>query len=136
MATSPLREQYLTIKNDHVDCLLFFRLGDFYETFDEDAETVARELDIVLTGRSFSKGTRVPMAGVPHHSLENYLPILLDKGYHVAICDQVGSFNAEKGLVERAVTQILTPGTIHEPAMLAEEVSNFLLAIIPKTPAG
>jgi len=136
LATSPLREQYLTIKNDHVDCLLFFRLGDFYETFDEDAETVARELDIVLTGRSFSKGTRVPMAGVPHHSLENYLPILLDKGYHVAICDQVGSFNAEKGLVERAVTQILTPGTIHEPAMLAEEVSNFLLAIIPKTPAG
>lgn len=136
MATSPLREQYLRIKRDHTDCLLFFRLGDFYETFDEDAETVAKELDIVLTGRSFSKGTRVPMAGVPHHSLENYLPILLDKGYHVAICDQVGSFNSDKGLVDRAVTQILTPGTVHEPEMLVEGVSNYLLSIIPKTTRG
>ena len=128
---SPLREQYLRIKSDYPDCLLFFRLGDFYETFDGDAEIVARELDIVLTGRSFRKGTRVPMAGVPHHSLENYLVALLDRGYHVAICDQVGDFKPSTGLVERKVTRVLTPGTLHEPSLLAEHESNYLLAIVP-----
>ena len=128
---SPLREQYLRIKSDYSDCLLFFRLGDFYETFDGDAEIVARELDIVLTGRSFRKGTRVPMAGVPHHSLENYLVALLDRGYHVAICDQVGDFKPSTGLVERKVTRVLTPGTLHEPSLLAEHESNYLLAIVP-----
>ena len=136
MAKSPLREQYLKIKGDHPGSLLFFRLGDFYETFDEDAEIVAEELGIVLTGRSFSKGTRVPMAGVPHHSLENYLPKLLDKGYHIAICDQTSGFNSGTGLVDREVTRILTAGTIHEPALLDENVSNYLMAIIPKSHKG
>ena len=136
MTKSPLREQYLGIKGDHPDSLLFFRLGDFYETFDEDAEIVAEELGIVLTGRSFSKGTRVPMAGVPHHSLENYLPKLLDKGYHIAICEQTSGFNSGTGLVDREVTRVMTPGTIHEPAFLDENVSNYLMAIIPKSDKG
>ena len=135
-AISPLREQYLRIKSDYPNCLLFFRLGDFYETFDGDAEIVAQELDIVLTGRSFRKGTRVPMAGVPHHSLENYLVTLLDRGYHVAICDQVGGFKPSTGLVEREVTRVLTPGTLHEPSLLAEHESNYLLAIAPTAPKG
>ena len=128
---SPLREQYLRIKNDYPNCLLFFRLGDFYETFDGDAEIIAKELGIVLTGRSFSKGQRVPMAGVPHHSLEKNLSPLLERGYHIAICDQVGPYKAETGLVERKVTRLLTPGTLHEPSLLSEDESNYLLAIVP-----
>ena len=131
-AVSPLRKQYLRIKSEYPHCLLFFRLGDFYETFDQDAEIVARELDIVLTGRSFRKGTRVPMAGVPHHSLENYLVTLLERGFHVAICDQVGDYQRGSGLVERKVTRVLTPGTIHEPTLLSDHASNYLLAIVPQ----
>ncbi len=131
-AISPLREQYLKIKSEYPDCLLFFRLGDFYETFDEDAHVVAKELDIVLTGRSFRKGVRVPMAGVPHHSLENYLAILLERGHHIAICDQVGSSQSAKGLVRREVTRVLTPGTLHEPSLLTEQESNYLLALVPR----
>jgi len=87
---TPVRKQYLEIKRQYPDAILFFRLGDFYETFDEDAETTARELDIVLTSRNVSKKNRVPMAGIPHHALENYLARLIEKGYHVAICEQVG----------------------------------------------
>src|SRR3972149_9798098 len=87
---SPVRRQYLELKRQHPDAILFFRLGDFYETFDEDAKVAARELDIVLTSRSVAKGTRIPMAGVPHHAVETYLAKLIEKGYHVAICEQVG----------------------------------------------
>jgi len=83
---TPLRQQYLDIKRQHPDAIVFFRLGDFYETFDEDAKITSRELDIVLTSRPVSKGVRVPMAGIPHHAVENYLSRLIDKGYHVAIC--------------------------------------------------
>jgi len=84
---TPIRKQYLDIKRKHKDAILFFRLGDFYETFDEDAEIAARELDIVLTSRNVAKGARVPMAGIPHHAIENYLGRLIEKGYHVAICE-------------------------------------------------
>ncbi|MFN8403252.1 MAG: hypothetical protein U0V48_06820 [Anaerolineales bacterium] len=87
---TPIRQQYLEIKREHPNTILFFRLGDFYETFDEDAEITARELDIVLTSKPIGKGTRVPLAGIPYHAVENYLGRLIEKGYHVAICEQVG----------------------------------------------
>ena len=86
---TPVRRQYLDIKNQYPDAIIFFRLGDFYETFDEDAQIVSRVLDIVLTSRTVGKGVRVPMAGIPHHAAENYLSRLIDGGYHVAICEQV-----------------------------------------------
>ncbi len=127
---SPLRQQYLDIKRQHPDCILFFRLGDFYETFDEDAETAARELDITLTSRPVSKNTRVPMAGVPHHALENYIARLIERGYHVAICDQVGEVDG-RGPVERQVTRVITPGTALEPELLAERQASYLLALLP-----
>ena len=105
-AVSPVRQQYLDIKRQHPEAILFFRLGDFYETFDEDAELVARELDIVLTSRNVAKGTRVPMAGVPHHAAENYLARLIERGHHVAICEQVGD-EPIKGLMPREVVRIV-----------------------------
>ena len=88
--TTPLRQQYLDLKARYPDTILFFRLGDFYETFDEDAETASRELDLTLTSRPVSKGVRVPMAGVPHHAVEGYIARLIAKGYRVALAEQVG----------------------------------------------
>src|SRR3970040_2832904 len=87
---TPIRQQYLEIKREYPNTILFFRLGDFYETVDEDAEITARELDIVLTSRSVGKGARVPLAGIPYHAVENYLARLIEKGYHVAICEKMG----------------------------------------------
>jgi DNA mismatch repair protein MutS len=127
---TPLRQQYLDIKREYPDCILLFRLGDFYETFDDDAETAARELDLTLTSRPISKGTRVPMAGVPYHAVENYIARLIEKGYHVAVCDQVGEVGG-KGPVDRQVTRIITPGTIIEPALLTEKQANYLMAVMP-----
>ena len=127
---SPLRQQYLDIKRQYPDCILFFRLGDFYETFDDDAEIAARELDITLTSRPVSKNTRVPMAGVPHHALENYVARLIERGYHVAVCDQVGEVDG-RGPVERQVTRVITPGTVIEPELLAEKQASYLLALLP-----
>ena len=128
---TPLRQQYLDIKREYPDCILFFRLGDFYETFDEDAQIAARELDITLTSRPTSKDERIPMAGVPHHAVENYIARLIEKGYHVAVCDQVGEVGVGRGPVERAVTRVITPGTIIEPELLAEDRANYLLALMP-----
>jgi DNA mismatch repair protein MutS len=125
---TPLRRQYLNVKRQHPDSIVFFRLGDFYETFDEDAKITSRELDIVLTSRPVSKGVRVPMAGIPHHAVENYLSRLIDKGYHVAICEQVGS-EPEDGLVPREVVRVVTPGTIVEPGLLQKKGNNYLSAI-------
>jgi DNA mismatch repair protein MutS len=106
-ADTPVRRQYLNIKRQYSDAILFFRLGDFYETFDDDAETVARVLDIVLTSRSIGKGQRVPMAGIPHHAVENYLGRLISKGYHVAICDQISTEPVD-GLMPRGVVRVIT----------------------------
>jgi DNA mismatch repair protein MutS len=125
---TPLRRQYLDIKRQHPDAIVFFRLGDFYETFDEDAKITARELDIVLTSRPVSKGVRVPMAGIPHHAAENYLSRLISKGYHVAICEQV-SDEPENGLVPREVTRVVTPGTVVEPGLLQQPNNNYLAAV-------
>ncbi|MBW4439431.1 MAG: DNA mismatch repair protein MutS [Pleurocapsa minor GSE-CHR-MK-17-07R] len=127
---TPLRQQYLQIKSQYPDCILMFRLGDFYEMFDHDAEVAARELDLVLTGRPVSKGERVPMAGVPFHAVESYIARLIEKGYHVAVCEQVSEPDG-RGIVEREVTRVITPGTIIEPALLAEDRANYLMAILP-----
>jgi len=126
---TPIRKQYLDIKRQYPDAILFFRLGDFYETFDEDAEITARELDIVLTSRPVGGGTRVPLAGIPYHAVENYLSRLIEKGYHVAICEQVGEAPS-KGLFPREVVRVVTPGTIVEPGLLPGDANNYLAAII------
>jgi DNA mismatch repair protein MutS len=127
---TPMRRQYLQFKNEYPDCILLFRLGDFYETFDDDAETVARELDITLTSRPVSKNQRVPMAGVPHHAVESYIARLIEKGFHVAVCDQVSEPDG-RGIVEREVTRVITPGTIIEPNLLTDDKPNYLLALLP-----
>ncbi|MCL5428341.1 MAG: DNA mismatch repair protein MutS [Chloroflexi bacterium] len=126
---SPVRQQYLDIKRQYPQAILFFRLGDFYETFDSDAELVARELDIVLTSRNVAKGNRVPMAGVPFHAAETYLAKLIERGHHVAICEQVGE-EPVKGLMPREVVRILTPGTVVDPGMLRGDANNYLVAVM------
>ncbi|MBZ0277032.1 MAG: DNA mismatch repair protein MutS [Anaerolineae bacterium] len=127
---TPLRQQYLDVKHQYPDCILFFRLGDFYETFDHDAEVAAQELDLVLTSRPVSKDDRVPMAGVPHHALDGYVARLIERGYHVAVCEQTSEPDG-RGLVDREVTRVITPGTIIEPELLTEDQANYLLAILP-----
>ncbi len=126
---TPVRQQYLEVKRQHPDAIVFFRLGDFYETFDEDAETIARELDIVLTSRPVGKGVRAPLAGIPYHAVENYLSRLIEKGYHVAICEQVGDQPA-KGIFPRKVVRVVTPGTIVEPGLLPGDANNYLAAVV------
>jgi DNA mismatch repair protein MutS len=126
---TPIRKQYLEIKRQYPQAILFFRLGDFYETFDQDAEIAARELDIVLTSRNVAKGTRVPMAGIPHHAVENYLARLIDKGFHVAICEQVGD-QPTRGLFPRKVVRVVTPGTVVEPGLLPADANNYLASVV------
>jgi DNA mismatch repair protein MutS len=126
---TPVRRQYLEIKRDYPNTILFFRLGDFYETFDEDAETTARELDIVLTSRPVGKGIRAPLAGIPYHAVENYLARLVEKGYHVAICEQVGD-QPVKGIFPRKVIRVVTPGTVIEPGLLTGDANNYLAAVV------
>jgi DNA mismatch repair protein MutS len=128
---TPARRQYLDIKKQYPDCILFFRMGDFYEMFDHDAEIASRELDITLTSRKFSQnGNDVPMAGVPHHAVEGYIHVLIEKGFHVAVCDQLSEPNG-KGIVDRDVTRVITPGTLTEPELLDGSKPNYLLGIIP-----
>ena len=126
---TPIRQQYLEIKRQYPNAILFFRLGDFYETFDHDAETAARELEIVLTSRPIGKGLRAPLAGIPYHAVENYLSRLIEKGYHVAICEQVGDQPA-KGIFPRRVVRVVTPGTIVEPGLLHGDANNYLASIV------
>jgi DNA mismatch repair protein MutS len=126
--TTPIRKQYLEIKARYPQAILFFRLGDFYETFDEDAEIAARELDIVLTSRNVAKGDRVPMAGIPHHAAESYIAKLIERGFHVAICEQIGD-GPVKGLFPREVVRVITPGTVLEAEYLPNEANNYLLSI-------
>ena len=126
---TPIRKQYLEIKRQYPNAILFFRLGDFYETFDQDAEITSRELDIVLTSRNVAKGTRIPMAGIPHHAAENYLARLIERGFHVAICEQVGE-QPVKGLFPRQVTRVVTPGTVTEPGLLPGDANNYLACVV------
>lgn len=126
---TPVRRQYLDIKRQYPNAILFFRLGDFYETFDEDAEITSRVLDIVLTERSVGKGQRVPLAGIPYHAAENYLSRLIEQGYHVAICEQMGD-QPIKGIFPRKVVRVVTPGTVTEPGLLPGDANNYLATVI------
>ncbi|MBQ6539431.1 MAG: DNA mismatch repair protein MutS [Oscillospiraceae bacterium] len=129
---TPMMRQYLKIKEEHSDCILFFRLGDFYEMFNDDAKTASKELDLVLTTRDRAKENpdeRVPMCGVPYHSAQSYIARLIAKGYKVAICEQTEDPALAKGLVDREVVKIITPGTVTDPAMLEEGKSNYICCI-------
>lgn len=128
MATTPLRHQYLRVKEQYPEAIVFFRLGDFYETFDEDAKVASRELDLVLTGREMGKGCKVPMAGIPCHTLDNYLARLINRNYKVAICEQLSP--PGKGLVDRDVIRVVTPGTVVEPDLLDSKRNNYLASLI------
>ena len=134
---TPMKKQYLAIKEQHPDCLLFFRLGDFYEMFDEDAKVAAEELNLTLTTRDRNKPLeeRTPMCGVPYHSAEAYIARLIAKGYKVAICEQTEDPAQAKGLVDREVIRVVTPGTLIEENLLEEGKNNFLAALCA-TPAG
>jgi DNA mismatch repair protein MutS len=126
--TTPARRQYLRIKKQHEDAIMLFRMGDFYETFDDDARVISRELDIALTSRSAGQGKRIPLAGIPYHSLDNYLARLIKKGFKVAICEQVSDPAASKGIVDREVVRVVTPGTIIEDSLLDNKANNYLAA--------
>jgi DNA mismatch repair protein MutS len=126
---TPMMQQYLRLKAQHPDILLFYRMGDFYELFHDDAEKAARLLDITLTSRGASAGAPIKMAGVPYHAVEQYLAKLVKLGESVAICEQIGDPNTSKGPVERAVTRIVTPGTLTDAALLDEKSDNLLLAL-------
>ncbi len=125
---TPSRRQYLDVKRQHPDAIVFFRLGDFYETFDDDAQVAATELDLVLTSRPVGKDQRVPMAGVPYHAVENYIARLIAKGYKVALCEQMGD-ELVQGLMPREVVRVFTAGTVIEPAMLEAGRNNYLAAV-------
>ncbi|MGA7678187.1 MAG: DNA mismatch repair protein MutS [Dehalococcoidia bacterium] len=128
MPITPLRRQYLKIKQRYPQTIVFFRLGDFYETFDDDAKITARELEITLTSREMGKAQRVPMAGIPYHALDNYLAKLINKGYKVAICEQMTP--PGNGLVEREVIRVVTPGTVVEPGLLSDKNNNYLVSMV------
>ncbi len=125
---TPMQRQYQQIKEQNSDCILFFRLGDFYEMFNEDAKVAARELDLTLTSRDRSKPKeeQTPMCGVPYHSVDSYIARLVQKGYKVAICEQMTDPALSKGLVEREITRIVTPGTVTESCMLDENKNNYM----------
>ena len=128
MSITPVRRQYLNIKQRYPEAIVFFRLGDFYETFDEDARITSRELEITLTSREMGKGQRVPLAGIPYHALDNYLAKLINNGYKVAICEQMSP--PGKGLVEREVIRVVTPGTVIEPGLLIDKSNNYLVSLV------
>ena len=128
--TTPARLQYLRIKKEHPDEILLFRMGDFYETFDDDARTVARELEIALTSREMGKGQRIPLAGIPYHALEPYLATLIKKGHRVAICEQTSDPATSRGLVDREVVRVVTAGTVVEESILDTRTNNYLAAAV------
>ena len=126
---SPMMQQYLEIKESYKDCILFFRLGDFYEMFFDDAKLVSRELELTLTGKNCGLEERAPMCGVPFHAVDTYLARLVEKGYKVAICEQVEDPAAAKGIVKREVIKIVTPGTVTSQSMLRETENSYLASV-------
>ena len=126
---SPMMQRYLETKEEYKDCILFYRLGDFYEMFFDDAITAARELEITLTGKDCGQEERAPMAGVPHHAAEIYISKLIAKGYKVAICEQLENPKTAKGIVKRGVIKVVTPGTVVESNMLEERKNNYIMSI-------
>src|SRR5215469_8811253 len=127
--STPLMRQYAAVKKEHPTALLFFRLGDFYELFFDDAMVASRELQITLTSRNKEKGIAVPMCGVPYHAAEGYIAKLIRRGFKVAICEQMEDSKVAKKLVRREVTRVLTPGTAADSALGSEE-NNFLAATV------
>ena len=127
---SPMMQNYMETKKEYSDCILFYRLGDFYEMFFEDAQTVSRELELTLTGKSCGLDERAPMCGVPYHAVDSYLNRLISKGYKVAICEQVEDPKEAKGLVKREVTRIVTPGTNLDVQSLDDKSNNYLMCIV------
>ena len=128
--STPARKQYLRIKREHPNAILLFRMGDFYETFDDDASIVSQILDIALTSREMGKGQRIPLAGIPYHSLDSYLGKLVRKGHKVAICEQTSDSTASKGIVDREVVRVVTPGTVVEDSILDIKTNNYLSSVI------
>ena len=131
---TPMMKQYLEIKEQNPDSILFFRLGDFYEMFAEDARLASRELDLTLTSRDKGKRLKpeeeqIPMCGIPYHASESYIARLIAKGYKVAICEQMEDPAAAKGLVKRDIIRVVTPGTVTDAGCLDEKASNFLCAV-------
>ena len=129
MAISPMMQQYLQIHDQYPDCLLLFRLGDFYELFFDDAKTASRELELTLTGKDCGLEERAPMCGVPFHSVNTYIEKLISKGYKVAICEQMEDPATAKGLVKRDVVRVITAGTVTDPSMLEDKSNNFLASV-------
>lgn len=132
MALSPMMQQYTKIKEDYQDCILFFRLGDFYEMFFEDAKTASRELELTLTGKNCGLEERAPMCGVPFHSADTYIARLVEKGYKVAICEQTEDPSQAKGIVKREVIRIITPGTVISQNMLKETENNYIASFFSR----
>ena len=126
---TPMMEQYFQIKEKYKHCLLFFRLGDFYEMFFEDAVIASKELEITLTGKDWGQKERAPMCGVPFHAADSYIARLVEKGYKVAICEQVEDPKAAKGIVKREVIRIVTPGTVIDTSALDEKKNNYFVSI-------
>lgn len=126
---TPMMQQYVKIKEEYSDCILLFRLGDFYEMFFDDAVTASQELDLVLTGRDCGLEQRAPMCGVPYHAVDTYVARLLAKNHKVAICDQLEDPSQAQGMVKRGVTRVITPGTVTEPSMLTDTENNYILAV-------
>ena len=129
MALSPMMKHYLEMKEKYPDAILFYRLGDFYEMFFEDAEIVSKELELTLTGKDCGLEKRAPMCGIPHHAAPTYISRLIASGYKVAICEQLSDPKASKGLVQRDVVQIVTPGTVFEHDVLEAKRNNFLMSV-------
>jgi DNA mismatch repair protein MutS len=129
---TPMLQQYMAVKEEYAGCILFFRLGDFYEMFLDDAVTASRELEIVLTSRESGNNERIPMCGIPYHAAAGYLAKLLNKGYKVAICEQVEDPKTAKGIVKREVIRVITPGTVIEEQLLNEKANNYLASFVAK----
>ena len=126
---TPMMMQYIETKEKYKDCILFYRLGDFYEMFFEDAVTVSKELELTLTGKSCGQEERAPMCGIPYHAVDSYLNRLVNKGYRVAICEQVEDPKLAKGIVKREVIRIVTPGTNLNTQSMDETKNNYLMGI-------
>ena len=129
---SPMMQNYLETKEQYKDCMVFYRLGDFYEMFFDDAIVASRELEITLTSRACGLEEKAPMCGVPHHAVDIYVSRLISKGYKVAICEQLEDPKKAKGIVKRDVIRVVTPGTVIESNMLEEKKNNYIMTIVKK----
>ena len=129
---SPMMQHYLATKEQYKDCILFYRLGDFYEMFFDDAITASRELELTLTGKDCGQAERAPMCGIPFHAAEVYISRLIGKGYKVAICEQLEDPKQAKGIVKRDVIRVVTPGTVIESNLLDEKKNNYIMSIYKK----